>query len=234
MKTLTRRSFAASLTKAAAVAAAVVPAARQMDAQVVWSEKEWRVADFNELLIAKGLLKQVFDVTSVSGSLDKVKNSLNGLQVGFALPPSSIHTIVGLHGAANFLNFDDFVWKKYPIGEIFGIRDHGGEVPATRNEFYSSAFQAGTLKGDPSALDSAWHDASMQGLSRRGVRFLGCHTALELQVRQMKEKAGLSADAETIVQDMLEHLLPGSLMVVSMVSAFAMLQFKGKYAYLKI
>jgi hypothetical protein len=74
----------------------------------------------------------------------------------------------------------------------------------------------------------------MQGLSRRGVKFLGCHTALEFQVRKLKEKAGLSAEPEAIVQEMLQHLQPGSLMVVSMVSAFAMLQCKGSYAYLKV
>ena len=232
--TFTRRSFALRLGKTAALAGAVISTAGPSEAQVVWSEKEWALADFNELLTAQGELKQVFDVTSPVGSLDKVKNSLNGLQVGFGLQPSAIRTVVGLHGPANFLNFGDPVWEKYPIGKVFGIKSSQGDQPATRNEFYLSPFPPGSLNGDPSALHSAWHDASMQGLRRRGVKFLGCHTALEFQVRQLIAKAALPGDPETIVRDMLQHLLPGSLMVVSMVSALAMLQAKGAYAYLKL
>lgn len=234
MDTLTRRSFATSLTKAVALVGALAPFSRRAEAQVVWSEHEWRIADFNKLLAVQGELKQVFDITSVPGSLEKVKNSLNGLQVGFGLPPAAIRTVVGLHGPANFLNFGDAVWKRYPIGEVFGVKSIDGKGPATRNEFYTSVFPAGSLAGDASELHSAWHDDSMQGLSRRGVRFLGCHTALEFQVRQLKQRASLPEEPEAIVQDMLQYLLPGSLMVVSMVSALAMLQAKGSYAYLKV
>jgi hypothetical protein len=132
---ITRRSFGSFLTRTAAAAGTLIPLASRADAQIVWSEKEWRVADFNALLAVQGEIKQVFDITSPVGSLDKVENSLNGLQVGFDLHPSSIRTVVGLHGPANFLNLTDAMWQKYPIGKIFDIRSHDGRGPATHNEF---------------------------------------------------------------------------------------------------
>jgi hypothetical protein len=233
MNRISRRSFAAGVTKSVALAGTMMQFAGAADAQVVWSPIDWRLADFNRLLSRKGEIKQVFDITSVSNSLDKVKNSLNGLQVGFGIPAAAIQTVAGLHGPANFLNFTDVVWQKYPIAQVFGIRAPDASAPASRNMHYDSPFPAGVLHGDPSSLDSPWHDVSMEGLRRRGVTFLGCHTALEFQVRQLKQEASLSAPAEEIVRDMLQHLVPGSLMVVSMVSAFAMLQAKGSYAYIK-
>ena len=74
----------------------------------------------------------------------------------------------------------------------------------------------------------------MQGLQRRGVRFLSCHTALEEQVRQLIKHYKLSEDPETIVRDMLAHTVPHVLVVASMVSAIALLQSEGRYSYVTV
>jgi intracellular sulfur oxidation DsrE/DsrF family protein len=74
----------------------------------------------------------------------------------------------------------------------------------------------------------------MQGLQRRGVRFLSCHTALEEQVRQLIRHYSLSENPEAIVRDMLAHTVPGVLVVASMVSAIALLQCEGGYSYITV
>jgi intracellular sulfur oxidation DsrE/DsrF family protein len=206
----------------------------------VWSTSEWNLASFEELLHEKARVKQLFDITRVEdgASLAKVKNSLNGLHYGFGVPVDQIRMICGMHGPANLLNYDDYVWEKYKIGAWLKINDPRTGQAAVRNPYYFSKLKedaahiaAGT---DPSAENSPLQDASMQGLQRRGVRFLSCHTALEEQVRQLIKHYSLSENPEAIVRDMLAHTVPGVLVVASMVSAIALLQCEGGYSYITV
>jgi hypothetical protein len=154
------------------------------------------------------------------------------------VPVDQIKVICGLHGQANLLNYDDYVWEKYRIGAWLKINDPRTRQPAVRNPYYFSKFTDDaahiTAATDPNAETSPLQDTSMQGLQRRGVRFLSCHTALEEQVRQLIKYYTLSEDSETIVRDMLAHTVPGVLVVASMVSAIALLQCEGEYSYVKI
>ncbi len=240
MNNLTRRSFA---SKAFAGIAAFEVFSRlhpPAEAQLVWSTSEWNLPSFEDLLREKATVKQLFDITQVENgaSLAKVKNSLNGLRYGFGVPVDQIKVICGLHGPANLLNYDDYVWDKYKIGAWLEINDYRTRQPAVRNPYYFSKLtedavhtRAGT---DPNAEASPLQDASIQGLKRRGVRFLSCHTALEEQVRQLIKHYNLPDDPETIVRDMLVHTVPGVLVVPSMVSAIALLQCEGRYSYVMV
>ena len=240
MKDLTRRSFA---SKAAACFAALSPffALNQpAQAQIVWTTSEWKLGSFEELLGEKARVKQLFDITQVENgaALAKVKNSLNGLHYGFGVPVEQIKVVGGLHGPANLLNYDDYVWSKYKIGAWLKIDDPETGQPAVRNPYYVSKLSEAaariTATTDPNDEASPLQDASMQGLQRRGVRFLGCHTALEEQVRQLIKHYNLSEDPETIVRDMLAHTVPQVMIVASMVSAIALLQCEERYSYVTV
>jgi hypothetical protein len=240
MKDLTRRSFA---SKAAACIAAIGTFSnvrRSAEAQIVWNASEWKLSSFEELLHEKARIKQLFDITQVENgaALAKVKNSLNGLHYGFGVPVDQIRVIGGLHGPANLLNYDDYVWSKYKIGAWLKIDDPQTGQPAVRNPYYLSKLtgSAANITGstDPNNENSALQDASMQCLQRRGVRFLGCHTALEEQVRQLIKHYNLSEEPETIARDMLAHTVPNVLIVASMVSAIALLQCEGQYSYVTV
>jgi hypothetical protein len=239
MNDLTRRSFASRVFAGLATLGMVSGPSESTEAQVVWTASEWKLASFEELLHVKARVKQLFDITQVEdgASLAKVKNSLNGLHYGFGVPVDQIKVIGGLHGPANLLNYDDYVWQKYKIGEWLKINDpHTGE-PALRNPYYFSKLTddaAHITVADPDAETSPLQDASMQGLQRRGVRFLGCHTALEEQVRQLIKYYSLSENPETIVRDMLAHTVPEVMIVASMVSAIALLQCEGGYSYVTV
>jgi len=240
MANLTRRNFS---SKAAAFFAALGTFSglnQTAHAQLVWKTAQWKLASFEELLTEKARVKQLFDITQVEGgaSLAKIKNSLNGLHFGFGVPVDQIRMIGGLHGPANLLNYDDSVWSKYKIGAWLKINDSKTGEPAVRNPYYQSAFSEEaariTASTDPNDEGSPLQDASMQGLQRRGVRFLSCHTALEEQVRQLTKHYNLSEDPETIVRDMLAHTVPQVLVVASMVSAIALLQSEGRYSYVTV
>jgi hypothetical protein len=240
MSNLTRRSFGSKTFAGIAAFAMVSRLAPPAEAQLVWTTSEWNLASFEELLHERARVKQLFDITQVEdgASLAKVKNSLNGLHYGFGVPVDQIKIICGMHGPANLLNYDDYVWGKYRIGAWLEINDPRTREPAVRNPYYFSKFTddaahiaAGT---DPSAETSPLQDASMQDLQRRGVRFLSCHTALEEQVRQLIKHYTLSEEPATIAQDMLAHTVPNVLVVASMVSAIALLQCEGGYSYVMV
>jgi len=240
MADLTRRSFA---SKAAACLAALGTFSglnQTVRAQMVWKTTQWNFGSFEELLGEEARVRQLFDITQVEdgASLAKIKNSLNGLHFGFGVPVDQIRMIGGLHGPANLLNYDDYVWSKYKIGAWLKINDPKTREPTVRNPFYQSALSEEaariTASMDPSDESSPLQDASMQGLQRRGVRFLSCHTALEEQVRQLIKYYSLSEAPETIVRDMLAHTVPHVLVVASMVSAIALLQCEGRYSYVTV
>lgn len=240
MKDLTRRSFASKAAACFAALSSLSTLNRPAQAQIVWTASEWKLGTFDQLLGEKARIKQLFDITQVENgaALAKVRNSLNGLHYGFGVPVEQIKVIGGLHGPANLLNYDDYVWSKYKIGAWLKITDPATGEPAVRNPYYVSRLSEDaariTASTDPNDEASPLQDASMQGLQRRGVRFLGCHTALEEQVRQLIKHYNLSEDPETIVRDMLAHTVPNVLIVASMVSAIALLQCEGKYSYVTV
>jgi hypothetical protein len=240
MADLTRRSFSSKAAACFAALGAFSGLNQTAEAQLVWKTGQWKLASFEELLGEKARVKQLFDITQVEdgASLAKIKNSLNGLHFGFGVPVDQIRIIGGLHGPANLLNYDDSMWSKYKIGEWLKINDPKTGAPAVRNPFYQSALSEEaariTASTDPDDESSPLQDASMQGLQRRGVRFLSCHTALEEQVRQLIKHYSLSEGPETIVRDLLAHTVLQVLVVASMVSAIALLQNEGRYSYVKV
>jgi hypothetical protein len=47
--------------------------------------------------------------------LNNMKNSLNGLRFRFGIPKDEIKVAGALHGPADMLNYDDYVWNKYRL-----------------------------------------------------------------------------------------------------------------------
>src|ERR1700751_5891005 len=109
---MTRRSFVSTAASGAAVLSALAGLAPQADAQLVWKTGDWKLNEFQSLVKHPAPIKQLFDVTQIGNGkfLDNMKNSLNGLHFGFGVPLSNIKLVGGLHGPANLLNYDDFIW----------------------------------------------------------------------------------------------------------------------------
>jgi hypothetical protein len=210
----------------------------ETEPQIVWLISQWKTADFRKLVEDKAPVKQLFDARAINqGSfLDEMKNSLNALHYGFGTPVDHIKLVGALHGPANLLNFDDYVWNKYQIGAWLQVNDPDTGKPAIKNPFYRSR----TLTSpdynstDPDNMNSRFQDASIDTLHNRGVQFCCCHTALEEQAKVLVKHNGLSIGSEILVEEMLRHTLPGVLVVASMVSAIALLQLQGHYSYISV
>ena len=235
MKEISRRAF---VGRAIAVGAASAVLAEAAPAQLVWQKSEWKIAEFEQLVNNPARIKQVYDVKQIDGGrfLNNVKNSLNGLRFGFGVPKAQIKIAVGMHGPANMLNYDDYIWNKYRIGEWLSVADSATGKPAVTNPFYKSK---GVPENEPASTDpdnegSMYQETSIQTLQSRGVQFLSCHTATEEQARALIRRNKLSQSPEDVVKDMLAHTVPGVLVVAAMVAAIALLQAEGRYTYITV
>jgi hypothetical protein len=208
------------------------------EGQLVWKASEWKLAEFRKLVNDPARIKQVYDVVQIGDGkfLNNIKNSFNGLQFGFGVEEGQVKIAAALHGPANMLNYDDYIWEKYRIGQWLKVTDPANGKPARKNLFYNSKIGLNRRTGaqDPDDPDSICQDTSMQGLQSRGAQFLSCHTALEEQVRLLISHRNLSQSPEDVVKDMLAHTLPGVLVVASMVAAIALLQAEGHYTYITV
>lgn len=168
--------------------------------------------------------------------LNNIKNSLNGLRFGFGIPERQVKIVAALHGPANMLNYDDYVWEKYQVGEWLQVTDLASGKSAVKNLFYKSktGLTRESSVTNPDDLKSIFQDTSIEALQSRGTQFLACHTALEEQSRILTSHNKLTQSPEDIVKDMLAHTLPGVMVVASMVAAIALLQAEGHYTYITV
>lgn len=232
MNNLTRRSFVSG----AAALGLAVGAGRTAEGQLVWKSTDWKLADFQSLVKNPAHIKQVYDIVQINNGkfLNNVKNSLNGLEFGFGVPKDQIKIAVAMHGPANMLNYDDFIWNKYQIGEWLNVTDPETGKPAVRNIFVNSAKSSNKefSSAGPDSEKSMYQDTSMSTLRSRGVQFMSCHTASEEQARALVRLRKLKQSPEEIVKDMLAHTIEGTLVVAAMVAAIALLQTDGHYTYI--
>lgn len=238
MDPITRRVFVSQAAAGIAAVGALGESPHTASAQLVWKSSQWKLGDFQKLVRDPARVKQVFDCTQIAGGkfLNNIKNSLNGLHYGFDIPAQQIKITAALHGPANMLNYDDYVWSRYRIGEWLNVIDPSTGKAAVRNIFYPAKqpLDAGSYAKDPDDRDSIYQDTSVQALAARGVQFLSCHTATEEQARALVEHYQLSQLPEEIVQDMLGHTVPGVLVVASMVASVALLQSEGHCSYITV
>ena len=233
---MNRRSFVSTAATSVAAFATLGSAVRETQAQLVYTKSDWNLSEFQQLAKSPARVKQVYDVKMIAGGgfLNNIKNSLNGLHFGFGIPEEQIKVVAALHGPANMLNYDDFIWNKYQIGAWLKIIDPLTGQPAVKNVFYPS--KAGTPlrynSENPDSAESLYQDTSIKALQHRGVKLLACHTATEEQARALIAHNSLTQQPEDIVKEMLAHTVPEVLVVASMVAAIALLQTDGHYSYI--
>ena len=234
MSEFSRRSVLGGVVAAAAVTMWTEP----VPAQYVWQKTDWQAGEFDALTRSTRRIKQALHAFSISDArvLRTAKNSLNGLRFGAGVAPDQIQVVCALNGPANMLNYGDYVWQKYRIGEWVKENDPKTGEPAVRNIFFPS--KAGSsmkyTSEDPSSPDSAYQDATVQGLQARGVKFLSCHSSTEESARALIKMNNLTVDPEEVVKDMQAHVHPGVILVPALAAALALLQSDGHYSYMAV
>ncbi len=196
-----------------------------------------RRADFGERAFATVVgrpaeIRQLYEaVTFEPAVLNSIKNSFNGLQFGFGYPPDRIVIALAGHGPSAVYGYSDYLWTKYRIGEFFKLTD--AAKPLLTNTFLASRVPFDE-RADPDDVAGTYQDASIETLQRRGLIILTCHTAVEEQARAIVAKgfAQAGATATDVADDILLHLIPGAVVVPSMVATIAVLQAAYHYTYL--
>jgi hypothetical protein len=234
-KSMSDCSRRALLGGAVAVATSAI-LAEPAHGQYVWQKPDWPAGDFDALVRSPRRIKQVIHAHEINGArfLSNAKNSLNGLRFGSGFAEDQVQLICALNGPSSMLNYSDYVWQKYRVGEWTRVNDPKTQEPAERNIFYLSG--AGNpphyASEDPGSEGSLYQSISIQALESRGVRFLACHTSAEEAARALIKQNNLSAEPEEVVKDMQAHALPGVLIVPSLAGALAILQCEGHYSYM--
>jgi hypothetical protein len=169
-----------------------------------------RSTDFTRWLDSiPGIHKQLYDMPELNGGMGLVWSFAffkTGAQA-YGLPESDLGAVIVLRHNALPLAFNDSVWAKYKLGEVFKINDPDTKVPAVRNPFYLN----------PRALAVPIPDAVLQKLIARGVKVAACNLAITVYSGVVAQKMGLKH--EDVIKDWTEAVFPGIQIVPSGVVA---------------
>ena len=234
-----RTTFLAA--SASLVAASGTAASAQTSAPVPGGEHfVERSADFDAQAFANVVgrpaqIRSLFEAVAFKPAvLSNIKNAFNGLQFGFGYPADQIAIAFAGHGPSAAFAFTDYLWQKYDIPKFHGLVDAAG-APIPSNVYVSDRTP---LDGssDPDDDKGMYQDTSLQELQKRGLIVLTCHTAVEEQARAIVKKgfAPAGMTPTQVADDILTHLIPGAVVVPSMVAAIAVLQAKYQYTYLTL
>jgi hypothetical protein len=166
-----RRSFLGAATGVAAIvatAAASDAASVPGGTALVERAAQFDLHRFESIVSQPKEYKVVWDLTTIGGAFNNVKNCLNGYHFGFGLGAAKTHMVLALHGPANAANFTDAMWAKYRLGEWLKIDDPATGKPATRNIWLRSNSNGSK---NPQDEKSIYQDKSIEGLQRRGCTF---------------------------------------------------------------
>lgn len=202
-----RRSFLTSLGALSGLA--LLSKAKRLEAmpsRITSAASPW---DLTWLDKFNGTHRQLFDFGRVDISeeshLEVVRNWLNAHKEVYGLEFPQVDTIVGIAARAYPLNASDVLWQKYPIGEMWKIKDPKTSAWAERNVYR-----------DPAESDSKGA-YSIDALVARGTAFWQCNNALGYVVGKLAKAVGKPTDA--VRAELLAGMMPG----VHLVPAHTML-----------
>jgi intracellular sulfur oxidation DsrE/DsrF family protein len=214
-----RRSFLGRLT-AGTVAMMGVAAAgpRLLDAEPVLAPGAGVDDWLNGL---NGTYRQFFDAVSVNEGFpfSFAMTFLNTIGETYKVSDKNITAVVGLRHFAIPLAFNNDIWAKYKLGEMFKINDPATKAPAVRNP-YAYAKEGELL----------FPGMAFEKLQARGVVFTVCNVALNVLSGMSAGFAG--QPKESAREDWLAGMFKGVNVVPSGVFAVNRAQKKGcTYCY---
>jgi intracellular sulfur oxidation DsrE/DsrF family protein len=134
-------------------------------------------------------------------------NFLDTYAEAYGAKAGEANAVIGMHGPALSIGFNDAAWAKYELGKASSVTDPSTKAHAARNVFAT---------GGPLAVDT---------LQKKGVVFLLCNNALRMRSRGIAAERGETF--ETVYEDLKASRLPGVLLVPAMVVAINRAQEAG-------
>jgi len=203
-----RRSFLAAI--GALTGAALLP--KRSEAASPRADTAAAPWDLSWLEKMTGRHKQLFDFGKTDltqgNSLVVVRNFLNAHKEVFGLEYPDVNTIVGIAYDAYPINASDHLWQKYPIGQVWKIKD-----PKTNDWARRNVFAADDQTGARGAF-------SVSALVARGTVFWQCNNAFGRVVSDLAKAAGQREDRSRteLLEGMMPavHLVPAHTMLVGL------------------
>lgn len=162
----------------------------------------------------KGKHRQVFHATAAADvAMLMANNYLDAYSAEFGAKPGEVNAVIGIHGGALSMGFNDAAWGKYSMGKSSSVTDPATKEPSLRNIFASGG-RLGIAESQ-----------------KRGIVFIVCNTALRLRSRAITEERG--GTPESVYADLKASLLPGMILVPAMVVAINRSQEAG-FTYLRV
>jgi hypothetical protein len=186
--------------------------------------EQWDHEASAELVAYRGGPKQVWENSDLGAAwINLMREAMNG-QV-FAHGHTDFLPVSATHGSAHLPLFNQAMWDKYRLADRTGgiaaqnhyVEEKPGVAPADDRHdiggFYGLA------------------GSNIVSLQRRGAVFVGCHDTIHATARALHDKSpGTSADM--IAADLTNNLIPGVVLVPSVVAYLAELQSAG-FGYAK-
>ena len=138
------------------------------------------------------------------------RNVLENGRVAYGVAEGDSAVAVATHGPAIGGLLRDDVWKKFALGELYGVVDPKTGAPVARNPFLEPQ-------------DGAPADVTVQALMDRGVLFLVCNVA----VRNLSKRVARGADPDAIHHELLSGMVGGAIVVPDLYVAMSRAQRKG-------
>jgi hypothetical protein len=204
-----RRGFIGRIAAAAMGigAASMVPEAAEAEVAASRSKDPQLEAWFNKL---KGKHRAVFDVPESNSGFPAIWPRVYLMTTEASYPGEGASAMVILRHEALPLAFQDSLWSKYKLGELFKINI--GDAPATKNPY-------ATITGLPIT------GIGIAELLKSGMLIGACDVAMQVYSSRAATKMGM--DPDTVKKEWIAGLLPGVQLVPSGVMAVARAQELG-------
>lgn len=231
---MNRTGFLAASASLAAAGSAGQALAQSVPggSHLVERKADFDAAGFKKTMEGQSKIRQVFEqIAFKPPAFSNIKNAMNGLQFGYGYKPGEFIVAFGGHGPSAAFGYSQAVWDKYKLGDYYPLKDAQGNTISTNS--YVTAKATHDANADPDDPNGMYQDASIEMLQKRGLVILTCHTAVEEQARGIVKAGNAPAGmtAKDVADDILTHLIPGAVVVPSMVATMAVLQHEHHYTY---
>lgn len=162
----------------------------------------------------KGRHRQLFHAIDLNErAMLMAGNFLDTYTDSFGAKPGEVNVVIGVHGPALAIGFNDAAWAKYGFANSSKLQDPTTKEVAQRNIFAS---------GSPLSVDS---------LQSRGATFLMCNTALRLSSKALAAARGETPEA--VYADLNASRLPNTILVPALVVAISRAQ-EASFSYVRV
>lgn len=208
MRQPTRRTFLSTMGGAAGFAAA----APELLHAALPQQQAW---DFGWLDRLTGKHRQVFDTQDLNLGLIVVRNWYDAHETVFRLKPTELTAVVGIAGKAFPINAGDELYRRFPIGEKWELKDPATGKWAERNIFLEGGAGAGSME----------RESKVRPLQAKGAVFWQCNNALNNVASRLA--AAVQRPQPEVYAELRAGLHPGVILVPAHTMLIGLCQERG-------